>query len=442
MTQFYTKDQIDFLGSTIGTRIKDSVNVNSVTQAILSSTEYHLLSLEEKASLESLLAQEPGTNTPCDPPASNINDYLSALDAAIEGTDVEDNTLWTASALSEIYNFYGGSGSSSSFYAKYRINNGPWITYKVDEEYDAVNSFFNSIKDKNNKFLIKNFGDSTTSFEYNESESTLTGFERSGLDIIEEYPVKIEFVTSEGNGNDLVQHLFSGSTTIYSLGRKNAEVIPKGSFLILKPSVQSELKTLNYSKSHDNTIRYFTDKKGLGFTQSDIDYIEANVSGINPLDGSTESEKVTERLLLELSVGSSYVSMDEGLGTIYPDFEFDYSSGTSIKGGFLAEGDSNIKSRTFIMYSDTVSANEVISSGTRRVSYPEDYGLVSASITTEGSFSKTEGKYLPETVTAQNYLKLFVDPEDSSYLNHPLYAEGYRPPEKVEGGYEFRVTKG
>lgn len=89
MTQFYTKDQIDFLGSTIGTRIKDSVNVNSVTQAILSSTEYHLLSLEEKASLESLLAQEPGTNTPCDPPASNINDYLSALDAAIEGTDVE-----------------------------------------------------------------------------------------------------------------------------------------------------------------------------------------------------------------------------------------------------------------------------------------------------------------------------------------------------------------
>ena len=80
MATFYTKDQIDSLGNTIGLRIRNSVNTSSITEALVASENYHLLSKAEKEAVDALILAGPNESPP---PAENIVDYLTALDSAI-----------------------------------------------------------------------------------------------------------------------------------------------------------------------------------------------------------------------------------------------------------------------------------------------------------------------------------------------------------------------
>lgn len=70
MSKFYTKEQTDQLATIIGQRIKSSVSTDSVTEALLNSDEYVLLTKAEKSSLAKGNIQ----------PASSISSFLDALD--------------------------------------------------------------------------------------------------------------------------------------------------------------------------------------------------------------------------------------------------------------------------------------------------------------------------------------------------------------------------
>lgn len=86
MATFYTKDQIDSLGNIIGQRIRDSVNTSSVTEALVASENYHLLSNAEKEAVDALILAGPNVGIEPPPSAENITDYLTALDSAILGS--------------------------------------------------------------------------------------------------------------------------------------------------------------------------------------------------------------------------------------------------------------------------------------------------------------------------------------------------------------------
>ena len=85
MATFYTKDQIDSLGNIIGQRIRDSVNTSSVTEALVASENYHLLSNAEKEAVDALILAGPNVGVESPSEASDIVEYIQALDNAIAG---------------------------------------------------------------------------------------------------------------------------------------------------------------------------------------------------------------------------------------------------------------------------------------------------------------------------------------------------------------------
>lgn len=85
MATFYTKDQIDSLGNVIGQRIRDSVNTSSITEALVASENYHLLSKAEKEAVDALILAGPNVGVESPSEASDIVEYIQALDNAIAG---------------------------------------------------------------------------------------------------------------------------------------------------------------------------------------------------------------------------------------------------------------------------------------------------------------------------------------------------------------------
>ena len=85
MATFYTKDQIDSLGNVIGQRIRDSVNTSSITEALVASENYHLLSNAEKEAVDALILAGPNVGVESPSEASDIVEYLQTLDNAIAG---------------------------------------------------------------------------------------------------------------------------------------------------------------------------------------------------------------------------------------------------------------------------------------------------------------------------------------------------------------------
>lgn len=85
MATFYTKDQIDSLGNVIGQRIRDSVNTSSITEALVASENYHLLSNAEKEAVDALILAGPNVGVESPSEASDIVEYIQALDNAIAG---------------------------------------------------------------------------------------------------------------------------------------------------------------------------------------------------------------------------------------------------------------------------------------------------------------------------------------------------------------------
>lgn len=79
MTILYTKEQIDNLAGVIGYRIKDSISESSIINILNNSSQYHLLSTQEKQEILDLI--ENGIELSEDLLiAENINSYINALD--------------------------------------------------------------------------------------------------------------------------------------------------------------------------------------------------------------------------------------------------------------------------------------------------------------------------------------------------------------------------
>ena len=55
MTILYTKEQIDNLAGVIGYRIKDSISESSIINILNNSSQYHLLSTQEKQEILDLI---------------------------------------------------------------------------------------------------------------------------------------------------------------------------------------------------------------------------------------------------------------------------------------------------------------------------------------------------------------------------------------------------
>lgn len=455
MSIFYTKDQTDDLAGVIGERIKASVSETNVVNALNNSSQFHLLTTAEKAEILNLLETGiVGSADDCCPPATDITSFIDALDNGfvLQGEGTPPDLATCLPTETTAYKYYGGSSGPYDFYGKYRVNNGPWITYTVKDEYDdPTGNFLKTIKGPDGKSLFNNTGES--SFYFDTDNNLLKGFTSSGEGIIEPYPLKVEFASSEGEGGDLSYSLtYEDSTVLYSCGRSKSHVMPKGSFLLLKPDAPELLKDIVFVPIQIPRVnieagittkffRYLTGTKGAGLHQG---YLDSRATDYDwneiLLDGSKENHY--QYTVLEM-IGEylrkptiSQPEYDEA-GVTAPDT----SLGFALRSDYLNSYENvseNISD--FVLSPSETTLTELNSSNKVRF-YPKESGERYNGYREEyDAYDNVNNVFGSKNPILQNVLDLILDPSDPAYLEHPLYAEGYTPIVKSGSDYIFTVT--
>lgn len=457
MSIFYTKDQTDDLAGVIGERIKASVSETNVVNALNNSSQFHLLTTAEKAEILNLLETGiVGSADDCCPPATDITSFIDALDNGfvLQGEGTPPDLATCLPTETTAYKYYGGSSGPYDFYGKYRVNNGPWITYTVKDEYDdPTGNFLKTIKGPDGRKLFDNENES--SFFFDIDNNLMKGFASSGEGILEAYPVKVEFILSEGDGGDLSYNTFypeTESTIIYSCGRSKSHIMPKGSFLLLKPDAPDLLKDIVFNPiqiPRENIeagmmtkyFSYLTGTKGAGLHQG---YLDSRATDYDwneiLLDGSKENhyqytvlEMIGEYLRKPTVSNPAY---DE-TGVTAPDIR----SGFALRSDYLNSYETQSENISeFTMSPSETTLTELNSSNTTRF-YPKESGERYNGYRREyDSYDNVNNVFGSKNPILQNVLDLILDPSDPAYLEHPLYAEGYTPIVKSGSDYIFTVT--